>query len=51
MASPDFEAMVSGLPANEAEAAAQLRADLQANGSKIGNASPFSSFFYLLNQI
>ena len=48
MRSPDFEAMVGGLPADEAAASAQLRADLAAQGSSIANTSPFSPFFLLL---
>lgn len=51
MTSPDsepFETMVAGLPADEAAAKAQLRGDLQAQGSRIANTSPFSPFFLLL---
>jgi len=51
MSSPDFEAMVPGLPASKADAAALLRADLQAQGSGIANTSPFSPFFVLLGAI
>ena len=47
----DFESMVTGLPADEAEATTQLRSDLQAQGSKIANTSPYSPFFLLLAAI
>ncbi|HEX7927330.1 MAG TPA: baseplate J/gp47 family protein [bacterium] len=36
------------MPATEAEAEAELRAQLQARGSRIANQSPFSPFFLLL---
>ncbi|MDH5751559.1 MAG: baseplate J/gp47 family protein [Deltaproteobacteria bacterium] len=51
MTQPDFEAMVSGLPADQADVEAQLRSDLQAQGSRIANTSPFSPFFKLLGAI
>ena len=44
----DFESMVTGLPADGTEATAQLRSDLQAQGSTISNTSPLSPFFVLL---
>jgi uncharacterized phage protein gp47/JayE len=50
MAEP-FDSMVSGIAADEDAVAADLRADLQAEGSTIANLSPFSSFFRLLAAI
>src|SRR5690348_8366478 len=44
----NFEAMVPGMPSTEAEAEAELRAQLQSRGSRIANQSPFSPFFLLL---
>jgi uncharacterized phage protein gp47/JayE len=47
----NFEAMLSGIASSEEEVRADLRADLQAQGSKIANTSPFSPFFRLLGAI
>ena len=48
---PSFEPMLTPLPATEEEALAKLRADLQAQGSRIANTSPFSPFFRLLGAL
>ncbi len=46
--STDFEQMVTGVPATQDDVSVSLRAQLQTQGSRIGNTSPFSPFFVLL---
>jgi uncharacterized phage protein gp47/JayE len=43
--------MLADLPSTDEEALAELRADLQAQGSRIANTSAFSPFFRLLGAI
>lgn len=51
MTEPAFENLVSTIASTEDDLAADLRADLQAEGSTIANLSPFSPFFRLLTAI
>jgi len=48
---PAFESLLSPIASTEDDLAADLRADLQAEGSTIANLSPFSAFFRLLAAI
>lgn len=50
MADP-FDSMVSGIAATEDAVLDDLRADLQTEGSKIANTSPFSPFFRLMGAV
>ncbi|MDH4207557.1 MAG: baseplate J/gp47 family protein [Anaerolineae bacterium] len=48
---PFFEDMLGPLPATEEAVLSELRSDLQAQGSRIANTSPFSPFFRLMGAL